>query len=68
MNVLTPMRGEKEVEKVAKTVKETTENLESDTIATLEGLGPGLQAGLVVGAKVIGVLVVSSVVNSIVRI
>jgi len=57
--------GEQEVEKVAETVKETAENLE--TIAALEGPGPGVQAGFVVGAEVIGVLVASSVVNGIVR-
>lgn len=57
--------GEQEVEKVAETVKEAAEDLE--TIAVLDGPGPVVQAGLVAGAEVIGVLVASSVVNGIVR-
>nr|ABR17221.1 unknown [Picea sitchensis] len=57
--------GEQEVEIVAETVKETAENLEK--IAALEGPGPVVQAGVVAGAEVIGVLVASSVVNGIVR-
>lgn len=57
--------GEQEVEKVAETVKETAENLE--TIAAFEGPGPVVQAGVVAGVEVIGVLVASSVVNGIVR-
>jgi len=56
--------GEQEVEIVAETVKETAENLEK---AALEGPGPVVQAGVVAGAEVIGVLVASSVVNGIVR-
>ena len=52
------------MEIVAETVKETAENLEK---AALEGPGPVVQAGVVAGAEVIGVLVASSIVNDIVR-
>eukprot|EP01018_Ginkgo_biloba_P031431 Gb_10083 [translate_table: standard] len=56
--------GEQEVEKAAGVVKEAAEDLEA--AALFEGPEPVVQAGVVAGAEAIGVLIASSVVNSIV--
>lgn len=59
------IEGEKEAEKVAEEVKEIAQDLESEASVVL-GPGAAVQAGLVAGAELVGVLVATSVVNSIV--
>ncbi|GLJ52554.1 hypothetical protein SUGI_1118390 [Cryptomeria japonica] len=59
------IEGEKGAEKVAEEVKEIAQELESEA-SLFERPGAAVQAGVVAGAELVGVLVASSVVNSIV--